>query len=133
MDISSAFNEQIPLMNGCASGIHEYTAPKQVLVSSRLCQQMVTSQNHLGDKTCEAMKMQLILGETDFSFTLTKSITEWNCMLLDGAAITDLEVSYKGVFDFCKYFLRKKDVSCTGVHNALVVVELRGEMERMGG
>ena len=54
-------------------------------------------------------------------------------MQLSSAAITDLEVSYKGVFDFCKYFLRKKDVGCTGVHNALVVVELRGEMERMGG
>ena len=86
---------------------------------------MVTSQNHFGDKTCEAMKMLLILRESAFSFTLAKSTTEWNCMLLSGAA-PDLEVSYESVFDFCKYFLRKEDVSCTRVHNALVVVKLEG-------
>ena len=39
---------------------------------------MVSSQNHFGDKTSEAIKMVLILGESDFSFTLAKSITEWN-------------------------------------------------------
>ena len=39
---------------------------------------MVSSQNHFEDKTSEAIKMVLILGESDFSFTLAKSITEWN-------------------------------------------------------
>ena len=48
-------------------------------------------------------------------------------------AITDLKVSYKGVFDFCKYFIRKEDVSCARVHDALVVVELRGEEGRRRG
>ena len=92
---------------------------------------MVNSQNHFGDKTSEAIKMVLILGESDFSFTLAKSITEWNNLRC--AAITDLEVSYKSVFDFCKYFLRKEDVSCTRVHNALVIVELRGGEGRWRG
>ena len=54
-------------------------------------------------------------------------------MLLGGVAITDLKVSYESVFDFCKYFLRKEDVSCTRVHNALVIVELRGGEGRWRG
>ena len=46
------------------------------------------------------------------------------------AAITDLKVSNKGVFDFCKHFIRKEYVSCARVYDALVIVELRGEVER---
>ena len=46
------------------------------------------------------------------------------------AAIADLKVSNKGVFDFCKHFIGKEDVSCARVYDALVVVELIGEVER---